>query len=51
MFFIRGKGIVNFNIRVEGSVLQAYFKEGECNLLKNKMLMSFFSEKKILKNK
>ena len=33
MFWIRGEGNVYFNIRGEGSVIQASLKGGECNLL------------------
>jgi len=33
MFWIRGEGNVYFNIRGEGSVIQASLRGGECNLL------------------
>jgi len=34
MFWIRGEGSVYFNLRGEGSVIQASLRGGECNLLK-----------------
>ena len=33
MFWIRGERSVYFNIREEGSVIQASLRGGECNLL------------------